>query len=119
MSILRSSKEYEEWRVIPKYPKYEVSSIGRVRVKDSKELLDYVEESLNSPYRRVRLKVDNTHRPKKKRVHLLMLQAFIGSRPTPAHISHHIDGNTKNNLIDNLVWSTPKEIINTHNSCYS
>jgi len=61
----------------------------------------------NRGYLAVRLTVDNTR--KKYRVHKLVVWAFIGI-PSDAKLEvRHIDGNSKNNHIDNLVWGTCSE----------
>jgi len=45
---------------------------------------------------------------KSRRVHRLVLDAFVGLRPTGFEASH-LDGNRKNNRIDNLVWESGKD----------
>ncbi len=40
-----------------------------------------------------------------KRVHQLVLEAFVGQRP-PGTQTRHLDGNPANNRIGNLVWGT-------------
>ena len=41
-------------------------------------------------------------------VHRLVLEAFVGPRPE-GFVCAHLDGNPKNNNIDNLAWVTQKE----------
>lgn len=48
---------------------------------------------------------------KSVRVHLLILAAFHGERPSPAHVSRHLDGSRNNNRPDNLAWGTQRENI--------
>lgn len=42
-------------------------------------------------------------------VHNLMLEAFVGPRPTPAHEGRHINGIPDDNRIENLAWGTRRE----------
>lgn len=43
-----------------------------------------------------------------KFVHTLVLEAFVGPRPE-GMMCRHLDGNPKNNRLDNLCWGTAKE----------
>ena len=45
---------------------------------------------------------------KNKRVHRLVLEAFVGGCP-PGMESAHLDGNPQNSRLDNLQWATAKE----------
>lgn len=42
-------------------------------------------------------------------LHRAVLYAFVGPPPTPSHQAAHLDGDPKNNRLDNLEWVTPKE----------
>lgn len=41
-----------------------------------------------------------------KKVHHLVLETFVGLRPTEGHESAHLDGDILNNRLDNLKWVT-------------
>lgn len=43
---------------------------------------------------------------KSHRVHLLVLEAFVGPRPTPDAVGLHFDDDIWNNRVDNLRWGT-------------
>ena len=40
----------------------------------------------------------------------LILETFVGPRPSPEHLVHHIDSDEKNCWLDNIEWATLKEI---------
>lgn len=44
-----------------------------------------------------------------KRVHILVVETFIGAAPSDAHTVHHKDKNRCNNRLDNLKWATNEE----------
>jgi hypothetical protein len=45
----------------------------------------------------------------RRMVHQVICHAFHGPQPTPAHEVRHIDGDSANNLPDNLCWGTRKQ----------
>jgi hypothetical protein len=101
----------EEWR--PIIDGYEVSNLGRVRS------LDRIVTMKNGVSRRRRgriLKpfkgdaynhqvVSLGHRDRRY-VHILVLNAFVGPRPSEAHEACHNDGDPLNNALANLRWDT-------------
>lgn len=92
--------------------RYEVSSDGRVRSlarKSSRHTVHGCElvGKIQDGYRRVCLSLGD--RQTLKFVHVLVAEAFLGSRPTPIHQVNHIDGNRQNNAVENLQWATPGE----------
>lgn len=101
---------------------YEVSSTGKVksverfvyggrvnqRVVREKEMAVYED---HHGYLRVNLNRDN--RFKGKFVHRLVAEAFI-KNPSNYPIVNHMDGNKKNNNVNNLEWCTYK--YNTHHA---
>lgn len=112
----------ENWRDVVGFENsYEVSDQGRVRSKDrswpqrsrSGTVYEHAVKGrvlrpgpTNYGHLSVVLGRGNT-----KMVHALVLEAFIGPRPSPKHDSRHIDGNPKNNLLINLAWGTRSENI--------
>lgn len=92
----------EQWKVVPEFPDYEVSNMGRVR---------RIEKHLMRPdtprgYRRVRLCRHGVQR--RFMVHALVARAFIGTIPN-GYQHNHKDGNRANNCVDNLEFVTPLE----------
>lgn len=86
----------EEWRAVPGYEAYEVSSLGRVR--KGSQILD--PRVTTNGYERIRIN------GKEKAVHRLVADAFIGHAEGEID---HIDGNKVNNAVDNLRWVTRSE----------
>lgn len=106
---------------------YEVSDEGRVRSlsrvvgmknrwggitkrRHASRLLKPVRVVLRGKYRSGALAynqvtLSDCERLRTYRVHRLVLSAFIGPRP-PGHEGAHWDGNTHNNALRNLAWST-------------
>ncbi len=103
----------EIWKAVVGYEgEYEVSNMGRVRSVDRISVtVRGVEKFLRgrmlrpgprpSGHLTVALTGSKTHN-----VHTLVLEAFVGPRPTPMHEARHLDGHENNNRLDNLEWST-------------
>lgn len=57
-------------------------------------------------YLRVHLK-DTTGTRRWRPIHTLVLEAFVGPRPSPLHHGAHKDGDKNHNSFDNLAWKLP------------
>lgn len=90
----------EQWKTITDFPNYEVSDQGRVRNKTTKKLRSF---SYNHGYPQVDLYPGQQTRT----IHRLVADAFLGEHPGMQ--VNHIDGNKKNNCIENLEWCTASE----------
>jgi DNA-binding CsgD family transcriptional regulator len=42
-------------------------------------------------------------------VHKIVLEAFVGPRPSPRHHGAHKSGDKNNNRLDNLLWKLPED----------
>lgn len=102
----------EVWREVPGYPLYQVSDIGRVRSRlargyslprDEWRLLKCGKSRYGYP-RVCLLGPDGRHRF--RQVHNLVLEAFVGPRPTPKQDGRHLDDDKGNNSLANLAWGT-------------
>lgn len=110
----------EEWRPVAGYEdKYSVSNHGRVKSLPREVWNGRVYATRSG---RIMRTSNAGHYPKvvlrdgtsgkKVYVHDLVLNHFVGPRPSPDHYSRHLDDNPKNNHISNLSWGTPSE--NSH-----
>lgn len=97
----------EEWRPIPEFPGYEVSSHGRVVSRRRREPA-VLTPTLNREggYRVVRLRLDGRQVP--VLLHSLVASVFIGPRPEGMEVLHG-DGDKYNNCVSNLRYGTRSE----------
>lgn len=87
--------------------RYEVSSCGRVRNSRTRRLVR--QQPNHGGYRQVKLICDDGKRRWKK-VHNLVLEIFVGPRPSPKHHgAHDPDRDKRNNRLENLRWALPEE----------
>lgn len=98
------------WRPVVGYPDYLVSDRGSVRsVFENHNLKAHTN---HGGYRCVHLKLNSVNGPSRvqRRIHVLVLEAFRGSRPSPRHVgAHGPDRSKKNNRLENLRWALPEE----------
>lgn len=96
----------EEWRDVVGYEGYyQVSNYGDIR-HVLNGALKQTKRSKRAEYLCVHLSVLGN--AKVVSVHRLVALAFFGEPPV-GHEVRHLDGNPKNNNINNLVWGTKKE----------
>lgn len=91
-----------EWATVPGAQRYQVSDDGQIIGPSGKVLKPMVSDSGH-------LYIFINKR--RRYVHRLILEAFIGKCP-PGRECRHLDGNPKNNKIDNLTWGTRQENVN-------
>jgi len=102
----------ERWLPVTGWP-YEVSSLGRVRraLSSPKRAAAQPGRLLNpfnfDGYRRVCL--SDGKRRRIFFVHVLVVEAFIGPKPSGRHEIAHADGARANNAVPNLRWVTGRE----------
>lgn len=104
----------EEWKKIPGFPKYEASNTGQIRSLwfrnihssfERDEPLILKQHSSHDGYNFVSLSINGV--VKSKRVHRLVLAAFVCDCPEGMEGCHN-DGNQDNNYLSNLRWDTSK-----------
>lgn len=101
------------WKVIPGFPGYMVSDQGTVRSTPSEgsrrsgNILKH--EVTSRGYHYVGLyPPEGGRQPTRKKVSVLVLEAFVGPRPEGLHACHR-DDDRDNDTLDNLYWGTPKQ----------
>lgn len=90
----------EEWKDVVGFPRYEVSTYGRVRTKP----LYLKPGAIRGAHLTVAL-CSGKGKPKTGYVHRLVAQAFIPN-PEGLPIINHKNGNPQDNRINNLEWCT-------------
>jgi hypothetical protein len=108
----------ERWKPIAEYHGYyEVSDHGRVRSISRIDAKNRFRQgrilaliNRNAGYKYVG--PSYLGRQVIRAVHHLVLEAFVGKRPSPEHVGMHKDDNPSNNYYKNLKWGTNQE--NTH-----
>jgi hypothetical protein len=100
----------EEWRTIPSHPRYEASSLGRIRslygagqfgMHLRRSVPKILAQCVNCRHHYLSV----TLGPWKGWGHIVVCEAFHGRRPD-GYESAHGDGSRNNNRADNLSWKT-------------
>lgn len=89
---------------IPEYEAYSINKNGVVKNNKTGRILRQYEE----PSGYIRLTLMKNGKPKRLFVHRLVGNTFISNEKQLPQINH-IDGNKKNNSVENLEWVTLKE----------
>jgi len=96
--------EQEIWKIIPMYPTYEASNLGRIRNKKRGTIMKQLSSDIRG-YQRVSLSYRN--KPYTRKVARLVWSAFNGC--DCEFFIDHKDNNVFNNNIENLQCITPKQ----------
>ena len=91
-----------EWKGIPLYGNYSVSTEGEILSKTNK-IMKHLKNGTGHHY--VFL-YDGKGNSKKEYIHRLVLKAFKGYKEYPTFECRHLDGNPDNNKLTNLEWGT-------------
>ena len=92
----------EAWKPVVGYEElYEVSNTGKVWSIRKEKTLSPAKNTSGHLY----VRLHKGDKGKKKYIHRLVLEAFVGACPEGME-TRHLDGNPANNRIDNLIWGT-------------
>lgn len=105
-------REKEIWKMHPEFTDYEVSDLGRVR-RRTFGINTYIGKIMKPFYENgyILVSIRKNKISKRKSVHRLSLETFVGPCPEK-HQGNHKDGIKTNNFLSNLEWVTPKENTN-------
>lgn len=101
----------EVWKNIKGYEGlYQISNLGRIKSlpRNGTKPIETIKKTTVDKYGYLRVSLSNKNKRKKVLVHRLVAQAFI-SNPQNKPQVNHIDGNKKNNVLENLEWCTNSE----------
>ena len=105
----------QQWKIIPNYTKYEISTTGSIRKRSTQRVM--------KPYDKETLLVIGLVSDKgcqrQHSVARLVLSTFQPIESTPNGIkvcAAHKDGNRHNNDLTNLEWQTPSNVMRKMNS---
>lgn len=112
--MAKSEFTTEQWKVIPEFPNYEISTLGRIRrctpVWNNRSFIGkIIKTRIEKRNRYVLVKLRHEGLVRQVRVHILVAEAFLDPRPTPKHEVNHKDGVKANCVKDNLEWMTRSE----------
>ena len=96
----------QKWKSIDFASNYQVSNTGFIRNKTTKYILKG-RETLNG-YLQVSLKIDKKNKFMNQYIHRLVAQFWLEKTENKEEVNH-IDGDKKNNNVNNLEWVTKKE----------
>jgi hypothetical protein len=105
---MTTTNSIEEWKAIPNFPGYEVSNHGQVRSYKTGTCKLKKPGTIQHGYQNITLQKDG--KSYTKTIHRIVLTVF-DREPMEGEVCRHLDGNPKNNHIDNLCWGTCKENI--------
>lgn len=95
----------EIWKSIKDFPNYEVSNLGRVRNKNTNNIL---KPALDKTTGYLKVNLWNNGTEKMHTIHRLVANAFIPN-PEMKRVVNHLDCIKTNNRVENLVWATDSE----------
>lgn len=115
--------EKEIWKIIKGYSRYKVSNTGKIIAREKKIVTSNgITKTLQSKNKKFRAHpksgflmtdlIDDDDQNRTVYVHKIVAQNFI-TNPTPRKrkLVSHIDDDKKNNVVDNLIWTSYQESI--------
>lgn len=105
---------------IPRFPGYEITKDGRIWSKPKyRHSGKWLTPFINKTGNHLRVCLQKNKKRHFRYVHRLVLETFVG--PCPKRMGcRHLDGNPRNNQLNNLCWGTQSENIQdavNHGTC--
>jgi hypothetical protein len=107
----------EEWKLVPGFADYEVSSLGRLRSLNPRKgsraninggiICGWV-QTVRSGYQRRLVALRGGGQTHIRKIHRLVLEAFVGPCPE-GMVALHYNGDALDNRLENLRWGTQAE----------
>lgn len=94
----------EEWKTIPNYEDYSISNWGNVYSHKRKRIL----KPTNTTKGYIQVHLSKNGSVVNAPIHRLVAQNFIDNPDNKPQVNH-IDGNKRNNRVDNLEWCINSE----------
>lgn len=95
----------EAWKTVPDWTKYEASSHGRIRRTNGNVLRPGLNPRGTGYYM---VQLSQGPRKSTRCIHRLVLEAFVGLRPSGQQC-RHLNGDSRDNHLRNLTWGTPAD----------
>jgi hypothetical protein len=92
--------------LVKDWPGYSISDDGQIFNSKGKRLTPQKDTRPGKGHLRLVLWRDGEHQTFK--IHILVLETFVGPRPD-GYEARHLDGNPENNRVSNLAWGTSSE----------
>lgn len=90
-----------QWKIVKGHgAEYEISNLGDVRSRKGRRAAPLRKWASKQGYQYV------TMGDARRAVHHLVLEAFVGDRPSPRAETRHLDGNPRHNWPGNLAWGS-------------
>jgi hypothetical protein len=101
-----------KWRIIPRFPLYEIREDGAVRRCDIDSCgrpPKFLKGKRKKPGSYISVWLHGPDGASWQRINRLVLETFVGPAPSAKHHAAHLDGSKDNNFVTNLEWKTPKQ----------
>jgi thymidylate synthase (FAD) len=116
--VIDAVKGDEEWRVVPGFDWYEVSSLGRLRswaprkhrgklVVPTKPRLKKLSGGISENYLYTSLS-NSDGKCVRRNIHSLVLESFVSKKPEKG-VARHLNGKSRDNRLINLSWGSEQE----------
>ena len=96
---------------IPNHPNYYADEDGNIwRKKKNGQFRKFSpsQKTADKPYLGIQLK-DASGKVRSRYVHHLILETFVGERPSIIHVARHLNDKGDDNRLHNLRWGTPED----------